>query len=164
MAQALYDVVIGALAEHTDPAAAIRSGGLGLDGDRCARGDLDPVARPEAASGPYQRFPAVVGEAPDQEHFRPAAAGAAAEQPGGEDPGTVEHDQISRREQLGQIAEDVMPERSVAPIQDQQAGGVALRERLLGDRRLGQLVVEFPDSQNSFFWGAWAGGTRPKCS
>jgi hypothetical protein len=57
---------------------------------------------------------------------------------------------------------------AAAAVQHQQPGGVALRQRLLCDRGLGELEVEVGEVQNSFFCGprsapSWGAG-RPKCS
>ncbi len=59
-----------------------------------------------------------------------------------------------------------MAQEAAPAVQEQQARGVAIGERLLRDTLGRQFVVESVDPQNSFFWGAPAlsGDGRPKCS
>ena len=90
--------------------------------------------------------------------------GTLTDEPRREDPAAVHHQEVAGGEQVGKIAEDVVTQAARGAIEDEQARGVALGERLLGDAGLGQLVVEVGESQNSFFCGVADGGTRPKCS
>ena len=63
-------------------------------------------------------------------------------EPGREHPGGVEHQQVPRLEQVGQVADDpVLGLDARAPV-DEQPGRVALGQRVLGDALLGELVVE----------------------
>jgi len=61
--------------------------------------------------------------------------------------GVVEHQQIARPQQAGQIAEDAVDRRVAAPVQ--QARGTAFGGRMLGDQVFGQFKVEITQGENA---------------
>jgi hypothetical protein len=74
------------------------------------------------------------------QHLHAPAAVLQAVQAGPQHPGVVEHQQVARVQQAGQVGETpVLPARA---IDHQQAAGRALRQRELGDQLWRQFVVE----------------------
>src|SRR5262249_9816710 len=79
-----------------------------------------------------------------QEQALPLAPGLLPppDDPGGQDAGVVQDQQVARIEQVGQVAEVVMANLTRRSVHDEQARGVAFRGRLLGDQVRGQVVIE----------------------
>ncbi len=73
-----------------------------------------------------------------------ARLSTAAHEPRRDHPGVVEHQQIARAQQLGQIPHAAVLECPLAD--DQQAGGIARPRRMLRDQLLRQVEVEQIDA------------------
>ncbi len=67
------------------------------------------------------------------------------EEPGGNDPAPVDDEKVPGGEELGEVPEGVVADGSGPPVEDEEAGGVALGKGLLGDELLGEGVVELGD-------------------
>ena len=67
---------------------------------------------------------------------------------GRDDPRVVEHQQIALREQLVQLREAPIVQRTGVPIHDEQAAGAPLGQRMLGDQFGGQIESEIGDLQD----------------
>ena len=74
-----------------------------------------------------------------------AAAGAAADQPGGQHARVVEDEQVAGVEQGRQVVEMAVGRRRAVAAHHQQARLVAFRRRFLGDQAVGKLVIELVD-------------------
>ena len=68
--------------------------------------------------------------------------GANAEETGGHDAGVVQDEEVAGAEEGGEVADVVVREGASLAGDNQQAGGVAGLDRLLGDQLGGQVVVE----------------------
>jgi len=71
-----------------------------------------------------------------------ANALAAAVEPGGEDAGVVKDYEIAGLQQVRKVAELAVNPVAGGALHVQHAGGVAGRERFLGDEVIGQMEVE----------------------
>jgi hypothetical protein len=97
-----------------------------------------------------------------------AAGGLFAEQPGLDDTGVVEHQQVAGLQQRGQVAEGAVHRRGATAVE--QARGAALGRRVLGDQLGRQGEVEIGDGEVGSAW-AWSeardrpvGVQRQNCS
>jgi hypothetical protein len=123
---------------------------LELEQVRRARGHGRPggVGEAQPGSGAGRLAGAHVGEkaplaglALDQ-HLGAPAARLARREPRLDHPGVVEHQQIARRQQLGEIGESAVGQRPAGAVEHQQPARPALGERRLGNELLGQVEVE----------------------
>jgi hypothetical protein len=71
-----------------------------------------------------------------------ADAFAAAIEPGGEDAGIVEDDEVTGAQQSREVAELAIGTVAASALQVQEAGTVASSERVLGDEIVGKVEVE----------------------
>jgi hypothetical protein len=76
-----------------------------------------------------------------QEEFDLAAAHFKTVEPGGKDPGVVDHQQVVGVQILGQVPERSMPDVPTGPVEHQEAGGVPLRPGVLGHQFRGQEII-----------------------
>ncbi len=97
-------------------------------------------ARRDSPAGAHERLPGGRAALFEQQHLDRAAGGLHQTQPGRQHPGAIDHDEVSGVEQVRQVAHVAVV--GAGEGVDQQAGGVAWLDRLLGDARLGQVVVE----------------------
>src|SRR5262249_35804759 len=110
------------------------------------------------------------GFADEQPLPLPLGASAAAHQPGRHHPRVVQDQQIPRRQQLGQVGEDVVRQSARRPFaraaKDQQPGPVPPRRRFLRDEMLGKTVIEVARMhrrpKGGFGW--WGGEVPPRSS
>ena len=65
-----------------------------------------------------------------------------ADEPGGQNPGIVEHQTVPRAEKLRQLIKMVVAHGPSGFIQGEQAGGVPPLQRSLGDQLLGELKIK----------------------
>ena len=174
LAQALLDV--GRCRHHADAADfgkridPVEAYGRGLtaplvDRDRQRRA-IEPNLRPrvEPAGRTNQGFPAmtITLKRAEQQHLGLSSIPPAAEEPRGEDPAVIEHQEIARVEIARQLADRRVSDGIRRGIEHQHPGGVALRRRVLGDQLRRQLVVEVRRSQKSRAWSLLAALTRPR--
>ena len=79
----------------------------------------------------------------EQQHLHRAAAGLpVADEPGGQHPGVIEHQAVTRSQQGGQIVKMHMFGGAGLFVQHQQSGGVPLLQGSLGDELLRQVKVK----------------------
>ena len=91
----------------------------------------------------HQRVPALGVQAPEQQALDlPAARIAMAEQARRDDARIVDDEQIARREEGWQIADDVVSPRASMPVHHEQPRRAARGGRLLRDQVLGQFEIE----------------------
>jgi hypothetical protein len=103
----------------------------------------DHPGSPPDPAGPHQGPPCAFRLPPHQKDLHPPARTfLAALQAGGDHPGVIEHQEISRGQELREVPEDPVREGSGAPVQHQKARRVPGLRGLLGDPILGKLVVE----------------------
>jgi hypothetical protein len=76
-----------------------------------------------------------------QQEFDFPAAGLGAVEPGGKDPGVVDHQQVVRVQILGQIPEGGMLQCPMGAVKHQEAGGVPFSQGVLGHQFRGQEIV-----------------------
>ena len=97
----------------------------------------------QLARRPDERLPDTpVGVARfEQQHLAGTAGGPAQPQAGRDDPRVVDDDEVARPQQVGQVADVAVLRRGAATV-DEQPGGVAWLDRLLGDQRRVEVVVE----------------------
>ena len=145
-------------------AAAVRERGRVQDVD--VEGVVHPDPGPGAKPAPRadHGLPRVVAQGSHEKDLSLTPFRSRAQEARGEHAASVRHHEVARLQQIGEVAEDVVAQRSLPAIEDEQARGIAFGEGLLGDRLGGERVVEVGRLQNSFFWGEATGGTRPKCS
>src|SRR5262249_39808201 len=113
-----------------------------LDRYREVGRDLDRVPRAEPSAGPEERVPYVVGVAADEQDLRGAAPRAPTTEAGREDAAPVQDEKVVRPEERGKIAEGPVLGSPRVPVEQEQARGVALGERFLGDGLRGEVVIE----------------------
>ena len=70
------------------------------------------------------------------------SAASAPVQPGRKHPGVVEHNQVVRSQQFGELAKSSIAQLSRHPVQVQQPRSRPIRQRFLGDQLLGKLIME----------------------
>ena len=149
---------------ETHPAAAVGERGRvqQLQVEGVVHSDPSPGAQPAARA--HHGLPHVVAQGPHEQDFGLAPSVSRAQEARGEDAASVRHHEVAGLQQIGEVAEEVVPQRALRPIEDEQPRGIAFGEGLLGNRLFGQRIVEVGGLQNSFFCGEATGGTRPKCS
>ena len=106
---------------------------------------LEHRARPDLQllSRVHQRFPALAVDPAQQETFDGAAARLApSEQARRHYARVVDHHDVARREQAGEVGHGVVRPLSRAAIQPQETRRIAGGRHLLGDQLPGQVVVE----------------------
>ena len=112
---------------------------------------LDFTFQPERRARPRCLAGAQVGEQPLRiehpfdHHFDPAAAVFLAVQAGRDHPRIVEHQQVSGIDEIDEIGEPAIGVLAVARIDQQQARGDALAQRLLCNQFLRQVVIEIAE-------------------
>ena len=90
-----------------------------------------------------------------------AAGGPPAEQPRLEHAGVVENQQVAGIQHLGQIGEMPVLQRAAGAVEDQQPAVGAIRDRLLRDQVLGQVVLKVSDTHNPLGGHAGRGVESP---
>jgi hypothetical protein len=69
-------------------------------------------------------------------------------EPGGDDLGVVEDEEIARLEPLPEVGEGGVIAAVGVTFEDEQAGGIPLRSRVLGDQLGGKMKVEIGDQHS----------------
>ena len=87
-----------------------------------------------------EAHPGPLASGMDEQDFQFTARGLAGGEAGGDDAGTVEHQQVPGPQQVRQVAHDAMAEGSARD--GHEPGGVTGLHRFLGDEVLGQVVIE----------------------
>ena len=111
-----------------------------------SRGDGDARAFVEVAAGADERGPegpaVILG--PQEEDFNGACvARLLAEEAGREDSGVVYGEAIPGGEEAGEVAEGSIFEGARGAVNDEHAGGGAVREGFLSDELVGQVIIKF---------------------
>lgn len=75
----------------------------------------------------------------------PAGGPAAANQPGGQDLGFVQHQGVAGPQQQWQFADVLVGDRAGSPVDDHQPGVDPVGCRLLGDQVLGERIIVLVD-------------------
>jgi hypothetical protein len=91
-----------------------------------------------------------------------ASFGPVPHQTSRKDAAAIDDQEVAPAQQGGKVLEGAVLGAAGSPVEDEQARGIALGARLLGNQLRGEVVLEVGDLQNSFFCGV-VGGTRPKC-
>jgi hypothetical protein len=119
----------------------------GLDANAQIFGDFDHVPGPQAAPGSDERVPElpVVMVGAYEEDLGGPAAGSPAQKARRKDTAAVDHQQVARVQEVGQVAEPVMAEAAGGAIEDEEPRRIALRQGLLRDELGRQVVVEEAD-------------------
>ena len=161
------------------PCAASRSSGSpspsSVDGERVAglgapptRTSVDAVvgeqllARPQLARRAHERLPD-----PSLRHRRGSSSSTSAAPPlarvqaqaSRDHPRVVDHEQVARPQQVGQIAHVAVLRVAPSAAVDEQAGRVARLDRGLGDARVGQVVVEVAEPHGRSGYGGRCAST-----
>jgi hypothetical protein len=123
--------------DETHAAAAVFVGRGVLHHDLQVGAGRDHGSRTKPLAGTQEGFPILPAEAPEEKDLGRPASRPLAEKARGEDSASVHHHEVARSEQVGQVAEEVVPAGSRPPIEDEQARGVALGQGLLRDGRRG---------------------------
>jgi hypothetical protein len=122
-----------------------------LGGELAAR-ELDLCARQQLLAGPHERFPHQRLKPVDQEDFGATAQHdftahglpqPPADQPRRKDARVVQNQHVAGAQELWQVVEHRVRERTRRAVNDQQPRLIAPRRRLLRDQSFGQLVIEF---------------------
>jgi len=122
---------------------------LPLERDQCH-------ARPHAPRRPQERLPEAVRALLEQQDLASPAGRPPDRDAGAQHAAAVDDDEIVRIEQVDEVVEAPVLDRSGAMVHE-QAGFVPARRRLLRDQLLGQRVVELVDTHR----GSLAGDARP---
>ena len=134
-----------------DELAAAGQVGADLEA-QAAPGRLHHVTQAQLAGGPAQHLPPPVLTLLQQQHLTTPAGVTGDGHPGGQHTGVVEHHQVTRTHQPGQVADvEVFRLHPGAPVH-QEPGPVTGLHRRLGDGLRGQGVVEVVGAH-----GAWRG-------
>lgn len=148
--EAQYSEAVGAASEH-------------FGGEVFA--EQEALAGADFAARAHESFPAARSEAANKKDFdvggQELAArarglagrfrgdtGAAGEEAGGQDTGVIDDQKLVSGEEIGQLAEPTVLPESGGAVEDEHARGIALRQRLCGDMRIGQGVIELAEQQN----------------
>jgi hypothetical protein len=110
------------------------------DGLRPLRGH--DVAVAQAPPRAHEGLPAPAAEVGHQQHLDLGARPLAAPQPGPAHAGVVHDDHVARPDELGQVRHPAVVRRLPRAPVHEEPGGVAGLDRVLGDGRLRQVVVE----------------------
>ena len=105
-----------------------------------ALGQHEPRTRPRAVARAHVREGFVGAEHALDQNFDPAAGGLLAEQAGLDDAGVVEHEDVARGEETGQLGEQMVRHRVAGQVQ--QAARAARLCRALRDQFARKVVVE----------------------
>ena len=81
----------------------------------------------------------------EEEDLRLSPPGPAGEQTRRPDPAAIHHEQVACAEEMGQVAEDLVPDGTGGPLENQESRLVARVEGLLRDGVRGKLEVEVAD-------------------
>ena len=116
---------------------------VAADHFRLAAGiQVNAAARLGRLAGAHLRPRGVLRQQALDQDLHAAAAFLLPEQARRNHAGVVENQQIARLQPFGQVADVAIRERRVARRHHQQAAGGTLRQRRLGDQRLGQVEME----------------------
>ena len=99
-------------------------------------------ARFQLTARAHQALPALVPLVYQQQHLAHTAGRTVADEPGGNNPGVVEHQTVPRAEELGQLIEMVVLHCPGMLVQGEKPGGIPPLQRGLGDELLGQVKVK----------------------
>ncbi len=112
-----------------------------------AVGEAHPIARPGAFARLRERVPFPRPELLDQQQLHLAAAPAPAEEPRRHHLGVVDHQQVPRSQDPGQVSHSPVPLRAFRIEAEEPAR--AARRRALRDAVVGQVVVEVAGEHGS---------------
>ena len=120
-------------------------------------GEAAPVPKDHLGPGlqlpprAYQTLPQAVPLVGEEEDLTgPAPGQPVADEPGGEHPGVVQHQAVSRTEELGQVVKVVVGDGPGLLVQGQQPGGVPPLQGVLGDEFLREVKIKIGCFQVSF--------------
>ena len=112
-----------------------------------AGGEFDARTGRKFASGADERSPGVAELFGEEDLDATGVAGTVTDEAGFEDAGIVEDEKVVGVEVCGEIAKcAVLPGLRLA-IEDQHAGAVALRQGMLGDQLLREVIIELREVQ-----------------
>ena len=136
------------LGPQADGAAAVEPAGEHLPAQPApAALEDDARAGAKPLPGMHEGVPApVAARGQEQALDRSPARHPPAQQPRGDHPRVVDDEQIARREEGGKRPDGVVPEAAGGPVEDEQAGRLALGRRGLGDSVGGEVEVEVGDA------------------
>ncbi|MBP1643046.1 MAG: hypothetical protein H6Q03_1715 [Acidobacteria bacterium] len=139
------EVGLDRLREDDAPASLLAlAGHLGAQ----ALGELEPDAGAGLAPRPHEAVPGDRVEALGEQQLDPRATRhPAREEPRREHARVVDHQQVARPQQVGELADRAVTRR-VLRVEDEQPAGAA-RERPLRDPVRGQLEVEVADQHGA---------------
>jgi hypothetical protein len=109
--------------------------------------EFDRHPRPGALARLDEGVPLALAHPLDEQQLHPAAAGGAAgEEPRRDHPRVIEHQQVARPQQAGQVADPGVA--LGADVVEEEQAALAARGGFLGDARRRQVVVEVADRKS----------------
>jgi hypothetical protein len=116
------------------------------DFDRELRPDLHATSGSQLSAGRHHRLPQVVARGLQEQDLGGGATVAGAQQPGLEHAGGVQDEKIAGGNEIDELTEPPVLDRTAVPPHDHEAARLTLGQRLLGDavRRQLEVVVAGP--------------------
>ena len=129
--------------------------------DRQIVADVDPQAGGQLRARTSQGLPPPIAAIVEQQHLGRPAGRPVEPDTRGQHAGVVQHDDVARADQVGQVAGVAVLHRSPTEgCVDEQTRRVALDERVLGDAFGRELVVELVEEHA---WSASRTGRATRC-
>jgi hypothetical protein len=110
--------------------------------DREVVRDAYPSTLPEPTARTEERVPRPVLPIAHEHDLRGSASFTPAQEARRKHTAAVRHHEVVGIEKIRKVAKDLVPDRSGFPVEHEKAGGIPLRERLLGDPLRRKLVIE----------------------